>query len=100
MDVLPEWVIGLGAVISLSFAHVPKLKDWYAGQDSSKKQLINAGVMLLAGVVLWAASCNDVAFLAGKVTCSENALADLWAVVWQIAVGNIGAYVTLGKVGK
>lgn len=46
-----------GLVLSLAFAYVPRLSDWYDGKNSQTKALIMAGLLLVVAVGAYGLSC-------------------------------------------
>lgn len=52
-----------GLVLSLAFAYVPRLSDWYDGKDSQTKALIMAALLLVVAAASYGLSCTgDFAF--------------------------------------
>jgi hypothetical protein len=64
-----------GALLSLAFSYVPRLKDWFDTKDATTKRLIMAAALLVIAAGVFAASCGDL--LGGlpitvTVACDKN----------------------------
>lgn len=87
-----ELAIFAGAALSLVFAYFPWLKDRFDKIDSKFKPLLNAGILLVAALVLVGAGCLD---FANYFECSQAGLLEV-AQVWILAlIANIATYQTL-----
>lgn len=87
-----------GVILSLAFAYIPGLKDWYDKQ-SGKKALIMLGVILVVALGFFGASCVPflVKYLNITVTCDgAGALAVALAFV-KIVIGNQATYLLAAK---
>ena len=64
-----------GVILSLLFGYAPGLRPWYEALEATRKALVMAGLLLLAVVVIYLASCYTP--YATGITCDE-------AGVWQL----------------
>ena len=49
-----------GALLSLAFSYIPKLKDWFDAKDSTTKRLIMAGALLVVSLGIFGAACGQI----------------------------------------
>lgn len=49
-----------GALLSLAFSYIPKLKDWFEEKDATTKRLIMAGALLAVSLGVFGMACADL----------------------------------------
>lgn len=78
-----------GLVLSLAFAYMPGLSDWYDGKNSQTKALIMAGLLLVVAAASYGLSCT------GNFAYFECSEAGAWTAVEVFIaalVANQGTY--------
>ena len=65
-----------GVILSLLFGYAPGLRPWYEALEATRKALVMAGLLLVAVVVIYLASCYTP--YATGITCDE---AGVWLLV-------------------
>ena len=68
-----------GALISIAFSFVPKLKDWYDPLDDSEKRLVMLGALVAGALGLYALGC--IGLIAPLVVCGVPGLVELGKLV-------------------
>ena len=86
-----------GTILSLLFAFVPGLKDWYAKQESGTKQLIMLVLLFVAVAGRFGLSClgKDNAFV-----CDANGAYDALVAFVYAAIASAGVYKATNYIGK
>ena len=64
-----------GALLSLAFSYVPKLKDWFEEKDATTKRLIMAAALFVVSLAIFGGACGNL--LGGlpiqfTITCDKN----------------------------
>ena len=85
-----------GVVLSLAFAYIPKLKDWYDLQGPQRKaQVMAVALILVAGAALGLA-CAQIATLTGAaITCDVPGVVALVKVLIAALVANQATYLLM-----
>lgn len=78
-----------GVILSLALAYFPKLKEWYDAKDGPAKAQIMGGLLVLAALGVFGASCANLYPL---VECSVNGAKELVGILVAALVANQGAY--------
>ena len=81
-----------GVILSLLFKYVPGLDAWYAKQESSAKELIMLGIMVVAVGGAFGLSCAGWLDI---YACTELGARDAVFALVGAVVGNQGAYSAL-----
>jgi hypothetical protein len=84
--------LAAGALLSLLFAYVPGVKDWFDKQASSRKRLIMAGSLALVAVAVFAAGCAGLQVPGTQIECSVDGVWSLVQVFLLALVANQGVY--------
>ena len=94
----PELLVALaGAVLSLLFAYIPPVKDWFDNIPSVWKPILNAGVLLVVALGLVGASCLGIV---DYFTCTWAGVLDaVWLWIFAL-VGNNLTYTYLVRQKK
>lgn len=83
----------VAAALALLFDWAPGLAAWFDGLPESSKRLLNAGLLLLASVILFVGECY--AIFVTNLVCDTKGALDL-AVIWFMAVTvNQGVHIGL-----
>jgi len=86
-----NWLAGIaGVVLSLVFAYVPGVQDWFSGLDGTLKRLINLGALVLVAAGAYGLGCAG--WFDVPVTCDQAGLEALIAAFVAAAIGNQGTY--------
>lgn len=78
-----------GAVLSLLFEYVPRLREWYDGRSEEGKRLIMLAVLIGVSAGIFGLSC---AGRSTAVSCSEDG-------IWQL-IGELVATITFSVIGN
>jgi L-lactate permease len=99
MELSPEGLILLAsAVLSLLFAYVPKLSDWWDTLEAKAKALGMALLLLLVAVSIYGLACYSGAPFAGLPTCEAGLgwnLAEIFVLALLGLAGNQGTYLLM-----
>lgn len=49
-----------GALLSLAFAYIPKLREWFDAKDATTKRLIMAGSLLVVSLAIFGGACGNL----------------------------------------
>ncbi len=93
-------VMGAGALLSLLFAYVPKLKDWYEGKDSQTKQLVMLACLVVVAVGMAGASCAGINLSVSLPVCDQGGLTALVEAFVLATLGNVATYASTKYIGK
>lgn len=78
-------VLGAGSLLSLLFAYVPKLSDWYEAKDSQTKQLVMLACLAAVAAGMAGASCAGINLSVTLPACDQGGLTALVeAFVWLL----------------
>lgn len=80
-----------GVLISLVFSYVPGAKSWFAARQSVEKRLIMLGMLLLASLLLMAATCANLYDVG--LSCDQQGVTDLVRLFLVAFVANQSTYV-------
>jgi hypothetical protein len=83
----------VGAGLALIFDYFPSVRTWFDALTDAQKRLLNAGLILLAAVVLFAGDCLAV-FDTNLVCDTRGALDTVYLVFLAITV-NQGVHLAL-----
>lgn len=92
-----------GAVLSLAFSYVPRLRDWWAAQAPEVKRLLMAGLLFVVAAAVFGLACAGwlAALLPGvTVSCTQAGLLELVKIYILALVANQGAYSLSPQVAK
>jgi hypothetical protein len=84
-----------GALLSLAFSYVPRLKEWFEEKDSTTKRLIMAGALLVVSLALFASACTDILPalpIVLTVTCDKNGAVQLASYFVLALIANQATY--------
>lgn len=94
---IPEFTISpeilaaiAGAILSLVFSYIPGLNTKYAALDETQKQLIMAGILLLAALGVYGLGCGGI--LVVGLTCDRNGLVQLIWIYLLAIMANQSVY--------
>ena len=93
-------VLGAGALLSLLFAYVPKLKDWYEGKDSQTKQLVMLACLVVVAAGMAGASCAGINLSVSLPVCDQGGLTALVEAFVLATLGNVATYASTKYIGK
>jgi hypothetical protein len=79
-----------GVIISLGFSYIPGLSTKFAALNAVVKSAIMAGLMVVAGVVIYIGGCNGL-FVTGMVCGTEGGW-KLVSVLLAAIIANQAAY--------
>lgn len=83
-----------GVVLALTFAYIPRLKDWYDLQPSQIKVIIMGGLLAGVAAVAYGLSCAGFAADFGLgVTCDKAGAVELLKVFVNALVANQLTYI-------
>ena len=81
-----------GAVVSLLFGYVPKLRPWFEALDGVRKAQIMALALVIAAVLAFAGACYSP-WQVGDLTCDEGGFWRLLELLFAAALANQATYV-------
>ena len=82
-----------GALLSLLFAYIPGLADWYNALDGVYKRLMMAGVLLAVALLILGAACTGLASDLGlTVTCDRPGVLMVLKYFLAALIANQSAY--------
>lgn len=82
-----------GVLLSLAFAYVPKVKEWYTARQPTEQAGIMAALLVVVAVGAFSLSCAQ--FVSLNLTCDKSGVSGLVAVLFNALVANQSAYVLL-----
>ena len=85
-----------GILLSLSFAYVPGLSDWYAKQTAQIKSLVMLLALIGAAFGAYAASCWELFNIPG-LTCTEGGARVLVSAFIMALAANQSTYLATRK---
>lgn len=93
-----------GMLLSLGFAYIPGVSEWYAALDSTRKRLVMLGLLALVACGALGLSCAGWLELfrqSGSTppTCDRAGLSGLLLALVSAVVANQGTYLLLPKRG-
>lgn len=83
----------VGVILSLAFAYIPGVKDWYDQRTSTEKAGIMALLLVAASLGIFAASCGQLVSVG--ITCDKAGLVALAQILIMALIANQGAYTLL-----
>ncbi len=94
---LPSFLASLaGVFLSLGFAYIPGLSDWFGQQSSQVKSLLNLGCLAVATLAAYAVTCWQLFSIPG-LTCDEPGVRTLVAAFLTALAVNQGTYLATRK---
>lgn len=94
-----DTLASLGAIVlSLGFAYVPKLKDWYSALESTQKAGLMAVLLIVLSIAIFAASCGQV--IQVGITCDKQGAVGLVQILVSALIANQGAFLLLVRPGQ
>lgn len=84
-----------GFLLSLAFAYVPKLKDWYSSLDSTSRAFVMMISLLLVSIGVFASTCLGMFNLA--LSCEKNGIETLLVAFFAALASNQPTYNLLVK---
>ena len=100
MEIQQMIVLGAGALLSLLFAYVPKLSDWYEGQSSQTKQLVMLACLAAVSAGMAGASCAGISLSVSLPVCDQGGLTTLVEAFVLATLGNVATYASTKYIGK
>jgi hypothetical protein len=82
-----------GVALSLAFAYIPGVKEWYAGLEKTMKSTVMALLIIAIAIVAFGLSCYD--FVQIGIVCDKVGAVALVSNVIAALVANQSAYVLL-----
>ena len=94
--------IAAGALLSLGFSYIPKLRDWYDTQAPDGKRFVMLAALFLVAAVIFAAGCLGYADGLGlpALTCDEPGFLSLLRILWTAVVANQVTFLLTPKTKK
>lgn len=90
-----EWLSrAAGVLLSLVFAYVPGLSDWYQTLDGTRKRVVMLGALALTCVLLFGASC---AGWTDQVACTQQGASGLLRIAVDVFIANQTTYLLAPK---
>lgn len=90
-----EWLSRfVGVLISLVFAYVPGLSEWYAAQDGTRKRFVMLAALAVACVAIFGASC---AGWTDQVACTQQGASGLFRIAFDVVMANQATYLLTPK---
>ena len=97
MNDLPSLLASIaGILLSLAFAYVPGLSDWYANQTAQIKSLVMLLALIGAAFGSYAASCWQLFDIPG-LTCTEGGARVLVSAFIMALAANQSTYLATRK---
>jgi uncharacterized protein with PQ loop repeat len=84
-----------GFLLSIAFAYIPKLKEWYKAQDSTKKAFVMMISLIIVSVGIFTFSCLEMFNLA--VTCGKEGIETLFIAFFAALAANQPSYALFVK---
>lgn len=84
--------LAAGALLSLLFAYVPGVNDWFAAKASTTKRLIMAGALLVVSAAVFGAGCAGLQVPGVQIECSTQGAWLLVQVFLLALVANQSMY--------
>ena len=81
-----------GVAISLLFAYVPGLRNWFGKQGGTRKRAVMAGILLAVAVVAFGLACWPAAAGLVALACSEAGVLELAGAYIAAIVANQATY--------
>jgi hypothetical protein len=93
----PEYLASVaGIALSLAFAYVPNLKDWFDAQAPQRKAQVMAAALILVAGGAFGLACAQIATLTGaEITCDVPGVVAVVKVLIAALVANQAAYLLL-----
>ncbi len=90
----PEYLASVaGVLLSLGFAYIPNLRDWYDLQSPQRKaQVMALSLILVAGGLFGYACVNVATLLDAPITCDVPGAVSIIKVLIAALVANQAAY--------
>lgn len=85
----------VGIVLSLAFAYIPGVKDWYDLRSKTEKAAIMAGLLVVVALGIFGASCGQLVSVG--ITCDKAGAVGLVQILIMALIANQSAYVLLVK---
>lgn len=85
----------VGIVLSLAFAYIPGVKDWYDLRSKTEKAAIMAGLLIVVALGIFGASCGQLVSVG--ITCDKAGAVGLVQILIMALIANQSAYVLLVK---
>lgn len=82
-----------GVILSLAFAYLPGVKDWYGKLDATQKAGTMALLLVAVALGVFAASCGQVVSVG--VTCDKQGAIGLLQILIAALIANQSAFVLL-----
>ncbi len=84
--------LAAGTLLSLFFAYVPGVKDWFDARDGTIKRLIMASALLVVSLLVFAAGCANLQIPGVQIACNTEGAWLLVQVFLLALVANQGTY--------
>lgn len=86
-----------GVLVSLLFAYLPGLRDWFDGLDGTYKRLVLLASGLVTAGAIFGLSCANIDLLGVMVTCDKVGALECVRAFILFAVANQSTYTLLPK---
>ena len=83
----------IASLLSLAFAYVPGLKDWFDKLAQQQKAITMAIVLVVVAVGLWAGGCASLVVV--SIACTKEGGVDLLKILFAALTANQGTFVLL-----
>lgn len=83
----------VGVILSLAFAYIPGVKDWYDQRLPTEKAGLMALLLVAASLGIFAASCGQLVNVG--ITCDKAGVVALAQILIMALISNQGAYTLL-----
>lgn len=94
-----DTLASLGAIVlSLGFAYIPRLKEWYAALEPTQKAGLMAVLLIVLSIAIFAASCGDI--ISVGITCDKSGAVGLAQILIAALIANQGSYLLLVRPGQ
>ena len=83
-----------GVVLSLAFSYIPGVKNWFDSLESSVKQAVMGGLLIVVAGAIFGLACGGVTPV---VECTKEGALGLVAVLIQALIANQATYLITRK---
>lgn len=87
-----------GVILSLAFAYVPGVKDWYAALEATQKAGLMALLLIAVALGVFAASCGQI--ISVGITCDKQGAVGLIQILIAALIANQSSYLLLVRPGQ
>lgn len=84
-----------GIILSLAFAYIPGVKEWYDALATQHKAAVMAGLLVVVAVGVFGITCGNLYDFG--IVCGKTGAVDLLKILIAALIANQGAYTLFVK---